>query len=351
MWGLINKRGEQEEREEQPKPKYARWNLEPGTSIADGRWVVKRLGGGSRYEVYLVWDERLFALMVAKILRPDHVEDARALGELRREAEVLANVAHPVLVRSFGSVFAGPHPHILLEHIEGPTLDGLIRRYGPLPLEQLLPLALHMTAVLHYLSMEGVVHLDVKPGNVMMGIPPRLIDLSIARSVESAKLLRVPIGTDPYMAPEQCDPKSFAGCIGPATDIWGLGATLYHAATGERPFIRPPGARDTEPTARFPQLVEAPPPFPKGLPGCLGELILRMLNKNPVERPVPAEVPAVLEPLVAGLPSGIRVSKLGIHAQFNAPDRTPAFAAPSGAKARTSSDVHLTDVANSEART
>ncbi|MEW6682016.1 MAG: serine/threonine-protein kinase [Nitrospirota bacterium] len=330
MWAHSSKRGEQGEREEQPKPKYARWNLEPGASIADGRWVVKRLGGGSRYEVYLVWDERLFALMVAKILRPDQAEDARALDELRREAEVLERLAHPVLVRSFGTVVAGSYPHILLEHIEGPTLDRLINRHGQLPLEQLLPLALHMAAVLHYLSVEGFVHLDVKPGNIMMGIPPRLIDLSIARSAESAKLLRAPIGTDAYMAPEQCDPKSFVGCMGTATDMWGLGATLYHAATGRRPFVRAPAARDnTDPGVRFPQLVDAPGPFPKGIPAPLGDLILRMLDRNPAARPAPAELPLVLEPLVAGLSGGIRVSKLGIHARSSTSKWIDAVVAPS----------------------
>ena len=62
----------------------ARWELEPGDAIADGRSALKRLGGGNRYEVYLAWDERLFSLVVAKLLRPDHVEDSRALREAER---------------------------------------------------------------------------------------------------------------------------------------------------------------------------------------------------------------------------------------------------------------------------
>lgn len=225
--GLDAAAGLEECAPEEQKPRHARWNLEEGTAIAEGRSVLKRLGGGSRYEVYLVWDDRLFALMVAKILRPDQVEDARALRELQREAEVIEQLAHPVLVRGFGAVREGPYPHILLEHIEGFTLSRLIRRHGALPLEQLLPLALHIAAVLHYLSAERMVHLDVKPGNIVMGVPPRLIDLSIARSVESAARLRGAIGTDAYMPPEQCDPVSWAGCVGPAADVWGLGATLY----------------------------------------------------------------------------------------------------------------------------
>lgn len=223
---------------EHEQVKRASWDFEPGTSIAEGRSVVRPLGGGSRYEVYLVWDERMFVLAVAKILRPDQTDDERARRELRREAELLAHLQHPVLVRGFGAVVDGPFPHILLEHLEGWTLRRLIKRECALPLEQSLPLALHVAASLHYLAASGVVHLDVKPSNIVMGVPPRLIDLSIARSLESAAGLRVPIGTDAYMAPEQCAPESqtWSGQIGPPADVWGLGATLYHAVTGRLPF-------------------------------------------------------------------------------------------------------------------
>ncbi len=134
------------------RPPKASWEFEEGTPIAPGRSVLKPLGGGSRYEVFLVWDERLFALMVAKVIRPDQVDDDHALRELRREAELLESLAHPVIVRGFDAVLEGPHPHLLIEHLEGPTLRSLIKRGGPLPLEQLLPLALHVAAAIHYLA-------------------------------------------------------------------------------------------------------------------------------------------------------------------------------------------------------
>ena len=141
---------------------------------------------------------------------------------------------------------------MLIEHLEGPTLRRLLRRGGPLPLEQLLPLAAHLAATLHYMAADGWVHLDVKPDNIVMGVPPRLIDLSIARPVDLAASIRSPIGTDPYMAPEQCAPVEHPGQIGPPADVWGLGATLYHAAVGHRPF---PSDREV----RFPQLEQPPP--------------------------------------------------------------------------------------------
>jgi eukaryotic-like serine/threonine-protein kinase len=291
-------------------PRRASWGFDEGAFLAAGRNVLKRLGGGNRYEVFLVWDERLFSLLVAKVLRPDLVEDERARHELALEAELLARLGHPALVRGFGAVLEGPHPHLLLEHVEGPTLGSLVKRFGALDLDQLLPLALHVVAVLHYLAAEGVVHLDVKPGNIVMSAPPRLIDLSVARPVERSALIRYIIGTDAYMAPEQCDPSARPGLIGPATDVWGLGATLYHAATGQLPFPREPGAdHAADPSTRFPQLVREADPLPPGAPDALSRLVLRMLSREPADRPLHDEVAAELGPLVAAIPERPRWSR------------------------------------------
>ena len=280
------------------------WNFEEGAEIAPGRSVLKTLGGGSRYEVLLVWDDRLFAITVAKVLRPEFVGDGRALGELAEEADALAQLAHPVLVRGFDAVLEGPHPHVLIEHLEGPTLRRLLRRGGALPMEQLLPLAAHVAAALHYMSEEGWVHLDVKPDNIVMGVPPRLIDLSIARPAEWAAAISRPIGTDPYMAPEQCDPAGHRGAIGPPADVWGLGATLFHAVSGQRPF-----PRDSE--LRFPQLERPPLELPDSAPPALRELITATLAFDPAARPAAADVALGLQPLVAELPRKMSLARRG----------------------------------------
>lgn len=286
------------------RPPLASWALAEGDALVDGRHVLEPLGGGSRYEVFLVWDERLLALAVAKVLRPDQVADPRALAELRREAELLARLAHPGLVRGLGAVLDGPRPHLLLEHVDGPSLHRLIRREGALPLDQLLPLALSVVAVLHHLAAEGVVHLDVKPANVVMTAPPRLLDLSVARPIASAARLRVPIGTDAYMAPEQCDPAASPGAIGPPADVFGLGATLHHAVSGEVPFPRAREARASrDPAVRFPQLTRPPRPLPPGVPPELQALLAAMLAPGPAARPAPREVAEALEPLVAARPA------------------------------------------------
>lgn len=287
---------------------HASWRFEEGEEIHPGRVVLKAIGGGNRYEVCLVWDGALFALGVAKVLRPDQAESAKGLEDLRREAEVLGALAHPTLVRRFDAVLDGPRPHLLVEHLEGPSLRRLIRRDGSIPLAQLLPLAAHVAGALQYMAQQGFVHLDVKPDNIVMGVPPRLIDLSIARTLDRAASTSGPIGTDPYMAPEQCTGETAGSGIGPAADAWGLGATLFHAVSGEKPF---PAASGDAAAERFPQLTEEPGALPPGVPAELGTLILELLDRNPAHRPSCADVVVRLEPLIVGLPRTVRLTRRG----------------------------------------
>ena len=115
------------------------WELPEGAEIAPGRTVLKSLGGGSRYEAMLVWDEHLHAIVVAKVLRPDHVERSARSATFAGRPRRSRRLAHPVIVRGFGAVLEGPHPHLLIEHLEGPTLRRLIKRDGALSLQQVLP--------------------------------------------------------------------------------------------------------------------------------------------------------------------------------------------------------------------
>jgi serine/threonine protein kinase len=274
----------------------ASWELAEGDAIVPGRRALRLLGGGRRHEAYLAWDERLHAIVVAKVLRPAFVADT---GPLAAEAALLRELAHPLLLRTFGAVLDGPRPHLVLEHVEGPRLSTLIRRYG-LSAEQLLPLGLEIARLLRYLGAEGVVHLDVKPSNVIMDGRPRLIDLSVACRREQLAALRSPVGTDPYMAPEQCAVERF-GAIGPATDVWGLGATLYEALAGVPPF--PPDGE------RFPQLRCRPAPLGRRVPRPLADLVGACLAPEPAARPALDAVEAALQELVGGLPAP-RISRL-----------------------------------------
>lgn len=284
------------------------WGFDEGEEIAPGRSAVKLLGGGTRYEAYLAWDDLLHGLVVLKVLRPDRADDPGALDGLAGEVAALDRLNHPVLVRAFDAVLSGPRPHVVLEFLEGPRVSSLIRKFGPLALEQVLPLALQMCSALHYMHARGMVHLDVKPRNIIMGAPPRLIDLSIARSFDRALKATAPVGTDAYMAPEQCDPTGPVP-IKAAADMWGLGTTLYEAITGSLPFRRDPDAAEG-PAARFPQLAADPTPLPAKLPDPLTKPVMACMERRPEDRPTPAELAGALEPLAAAIRRGPVLNKL-----------------------------------------
>ncbi len=270
--------------------KDASWRFAPGTDIGGGRAAVRMLGGGERFEAWLGWDDHLFAPVVLKFIRPDQADEPRARVAIAREAAILRSLHHPGIVRCFGADLEGERPHLVLEFLDGPRLSTLLRRYGPLTPEQLVPLATEMGSALAYLHNEGRVHLDVKPQNLIMGAPPRLIDLSIARRFAEVDQLKGPLGTDAYMAPEQCDAARLA-TIGPATDVWGLGATLYEAVCGHRPFRK---RKDAE---AHPQLTEEPALFHPRVPPVLRTAIARCLQRDPAARPTIPELMEAFDPL------------------------------------------------------
>ncbi|SEC87758.1 Protein kinase domain-containing protein [Nocardioides exalbidus] len=262
------------------------WRLAEGEDLAPGLSALRRLGGGSAYEAWLCFDEVTWSAVVVKVLRPSQVDDESSRRGLRREVLALRTVNHPVVVRSLRDGQDGERPHVVLEHVDGPRLSSLVRRHGRLQAQQYLPLAIDVASALHYLRHIGWTHLDIKPSNVIMGAPARLIDLSVARPEEDARRLRHPIGTDAWMAPEQADP---TGEHAPshAADVWGLGATLFHAVAGRRPFA------DGDPDAE-----RRTPPLPAAGRGARAAARRRSGSGRrraggvPAARPGPAAAPA-----------------------------------------------------------
>jgi len=293
---VVPARGE----EATPVQEHASWGFAEGDEIARGLHAVRLLGGGNVYEAYLAWADDLLALVVAKILRPDRVDRPAALAAIAAEASLLETLSHPVLVRSFGATVHGPRPHVVLEYLDGPRLSTLLRT-SVVAVEQVLSLGLQLCSAAHYLSTRAVVHLDVKPRNIIMGGPPRLVDLSVAKRFDELAAVSAPIGTTAYMAPEQCDLRLF-GELGPPADVWGVGVTLYHALAKRSPFPKPVRDPEAPLEQRYPQLVHDPEPLPRGIPVPFAELIVHTLARRPAERPAAADLAAELEPLVASLP-------------------------------------------------
>jgi serine/threonine protein kinase len=264
----------------------AAWRFDEGEAITAELTAVRRLGGGSAYEAYLAFDELTYGPVVVKVLRPDQVADEHSLRGLGREVEALRTVNHPVVVRGLRHRLDGARPHVVLEQLDGPRLSTLIRRYGPLQEQQYLPLAIELASALHYLGRIGWVHLDLKPSNVIMGAPARLIDLSVARTVAEAVHARR-IGTDAYMSPEQWEPERY-GAPSPASDVWGLGATLFEAVAGHRAMDLP---------------TEEQRDLPDGVPAEVAKTIVACLEVRPGDRPAPREVAEALEPVLSRQPA------------------------------------------------
>jgi serine/threonine protein kinase len=288
----------------------ASWGFAEGDEIVPGRHAVRLLGGGHRYEAYLAWDDELRSLVTVKIVRPDLVDDPGVLAGVAGEARSLQRLRHPVIVRAFDAVLRGGRPHLLLELLDGPRLSTLVRT-SVVAVEQVLSLGLQLASAAHYLSVRGIVHLDIKPANVIMAGPPRLIDLSVALPFAELASITSPVGTDAYMAPEQADPSRFAD-IGPPADVWGIGVTLYGALAKRKAF-------GSTPDERFPQLTRRPAPLPHEVPPALSELLFAALEPRPADRPTAAELGDALEPLVAALPrprlGRFRPSDRGPHAR------------------------------------
>jgi eukaryotic-like serine/threonine-protein kinase len=273
------------------------WGFASGDEIVPGRTMQALLGGGERFEAYVAWNHRLMGPTVLKVLRPGHASDDRAIRSMTKEGTLLGSLNHPGLTRVFDMSTDGERPFIEIEYVEGPRLSTLVRRHGRLNPEQAFPLGRQLASTLHFLHAEGIVHLDVKPSNVIMGPTPRLIDLSVARRIARAPLINGFVGTDAYMSPEQADPARWS-TIGPKADTWGLGATLYHAVAKRIPHTR--GRRDATGAERFPQLVESPAPLdPARHSAALVELITDCLQPRPEDRPTMAELFDRLDQLAA----------------------------------------------------
>jgi serine/threonine protein kinase len=186
-----------------------------------------------------------------------------------------------------------------METLTGETLAHLIEESPRrLPVTEIAHLGLHLGAAVRYLHVQGWLHLDLKPSNIITEAGrAKLIDMSVARRPGRAP---AGVGTWCYMAPEQAR----GGHLGPSADVWGLGAVLYEATTGHSAFD-PTGAGDDDADERPYRQLDGPPPpvrrLRRGAPAALVALISACLAPEPAGRPPLREVLRALEPL-AGIP-------------------------------------------------
>ncbi len=261
--------------------------LAEGDLVAPGYEVVEHLTRSAAYDVYDVWSDERDCRCAAKLVRPDRLDSEPTSRRLLNEGRLLERLTHPHVVRAYETIET-PQPVVVLETLSGATLAHLIdsapRR---LPVSEVAWLGLHLCSALHYLHRHDLLHLDLKPSNVISDRGhAKLLDLSIARAPGTT---RGGAGTPQYMSPEQARP----GEVTAASDVWGLGATLYEAATAVRPF----GSRDGhyEQVERRAEPVRAH----RRVPRALSDAIDAALDPDPEARPRVHDVAAALEPLAA----------------------------------------------------
>jgi eukaryotic-like serine/threonine-protein kinase len=242
--------------------------LEPGDAIAPAYGVVRHLNRGKAIDVYEVWSDERCCSCVAKVLRPDRRSDKRSRQRLREEGRLLLSLSHPHIVRAY-ELRERPHPVVVLETLPGETLAHMIESRGRLRVADVAWLGVHLCSAIGYLHRRDILHLDVKPSNVVSeNGQAKLLDLSVARPPGPARRL---VGTRPYMAPEQAARR----VLTTATDVWGIGATLYEAATGSR--------------------VQAAPRDNRRRAGVLGRALDACLAGDPAERASIPELASMLE--------------------------------------------------------
>ncbi|KUM74366.1 serine/threonine-protein kinase [Streptomyces griseorubiginosus] len=268
-----------------------------GRLLAGRYRVVGQLGRGGMGVVWRAVDEVLGREVAVKELRTYHDADGPELADLRlrmqREARAAARVRHPgvVAVHDIGEVEG--RPLIVMELVEGPSLDQVLRKSGPLDPREAAGIGAKVMDALAAAHRAGVLHRDVKPGNILLDHSGRVLltDFGIATMEDpgdgaATSLTRTGhlVGSLDYMAPERAqgaDP-------GPASDVWALGATLYAAVEGAAPFRR------TSTFSTLTAIVGEPLPEPQRA-GPLAPVLRRLLDKRPEARPGAEEARDLLQ--------------------------------------------------------
>jgi serine/threonine protein kinase len=252
--------------------------------------LVAELGSGSYGRVWAAWQKLMDRMVAVKVLRITGAIDPESEEYQRfvREASLGCKIRSPYVVELYDFRLIKGTPCLIMELVQGPTLLDLIND-GPLRFDKTLSIGMDVARALDAVSKVGIVHRDVKPANVLLDEhgTAKLADFGIAREAGGMDLTQTGLGLGslPYVAPEQAEN---AKNVDSRTDVYSLGATMFHMLTGEPPY--PARARNRRELETILRRIASEPPTPVSAlrPKCpaeLSALIARMMAKRPKDRP------------------------------------------------------------------
>jgi serine/threonine-protein kinase len=278
--------------------------MEAGAGTLSGRYeTAERLGSGGMSNVYKATDRILERTVAVKILAEHLSDDERFVARFRREALAVAKLIHPNIVQVYDTGVDDGRHYIVMEYVEGRSGAQILQRQGPVEPEIAAEIGIQSCAGLDYAHRRGIIHRDVKPGNLMIVGGPvgggemvvKLTDFGIARAIEQTRITQVGsvVGTAAYLAPEQVRGEEAT----PATDVYALGVVLYQFLTGRLPYE---GSSLAELAVRQQNEKPLPPDtYNSEVPETLGAAVLRALEGDPSRRYASADE------LAAGLRLGM----------------------------------------------
>ncbi len=271
-----------------------------------GRYqLLGRLGAGGMGEVFLGQSPG-GRLVAVKLIRGELAADREFRVRFAREVAAARHVSGMFTAPVVDADLDAPRPWLVTAYVPGPSLAEAVDSQGPLPLSSVLTLAAGLAEGLEAIHAEGMVHRDLKPSNVLLASDgPRIIDFGISRAADATALTRANIfvGSPGYMSPEQ----ALGEEVGPASDMFSLGAVLTFAALGASPF-----GDGTVTTLLY--RVAHDRPATERLPGQLRPLVERCLAKDPHRRPTPNQLLAELGTVDSGtnwLPQPVAETLIG----------------------------------------